>query len=243
MLRKTLFLFTFLVVYSTVHSQTQNRFATWFSSNNAIHLRGKWGLQFDMSIRSSDQLVYLQTILLRPGLSYRLNNSVTLLAGYNHVLSRNTIDNISGYLTEHQLWQQAFIRHRLFNRLNTLHRPLIEERFITSPYVSNNSIKTNGHPFVMRIRYLLRNVLPFKREAAFYRGSYAFAQQEILLNIGKVDRLNGKNFDQFRAAAGLGYRFSPKFDLEAGYLYRDIATRTSVHFHDHIVQIGSFLRL
>ncbi|MGO8055781.1 DUF2490 domain-containing protein, partial [Rhizobium leguminosarum] len=92
--------------------------------------------------------------------------------------------DVSGYASEHQIWEQLFIRHRLFKRLNTLHRPLFEQRFISIPVIKNNNIETEEHSFALRLRYLFRNVLPFKKQENFAKGPYAVAQQEILLNIG-----------------------------------------------------------
>jgi len=224
-------------------AQVETRSMAWFSSVNSFRLNGKWGLQFDFVLRTGDEWKYLQTMMLRTGISYKLSESTTAFAGYNNVRSRVIIGDVSGYASEHQIWEQLFIRHRLFNLLYTLHRPLFEQRFVSIPVIKNNSIETEDHSFALRLRYLFRNVLPFKKQENFAKGVYAVAQQEILLNIGDKSAVNGKTYDQFRALTGLGYRFSPKFDLETGYLFRDVATRTSLHFHDHILQLTSILRL
>lgn len=193
--------------------------------------------------RSTDEWQNIQTIMFKPGVNYRFNKTLTAFAGYNNVRSRVTIGTTSGYTTEHQIWEQLFIRHRSFNRLNTLHRPLLEQRFISRAVLKNNIIETDGRQFAMRFRYLFRNQLPFKKQAVFTKGMYAYAQQEILLNLGDKSAVNGKTYDQFRALTGLGYRFSPKIDLEGGYLFRDVATRSSLHYHDHIIQLSCFIRI
>lgn len=234
-----------LLIYTSVAgmSQVQNRFTGWLSTINSVQLTKRIGFQFDFSLRSTDQWENIQTIIVRPGISYRLNKTITASIGYSNNRNRINIDEVSGYISEHQVWQQLFIRHRLFNRLNTLHRPLLEERFISNAVVENNSIKTTGRSLALRLRYSFRNVLPFKNKETFNRGPYAYAQQEILLIIANNTVLNGKTYDQFRSVTGLGFRFSPKWDLESGYLFRDLTTKTSVHFHDHIIQVSSFLRL
>jgi hypothetical protein len=210
---------------------------------NSIRLKGKWALQFDFVLRTGDEWKYLQTTMIKPGISYKLNETITAFVGYNNVQSRVVIGDVSGYASENQIWEQLFIRHRLFNLLNTLHRPLLEQRFLNIPVKKNNSIETGSHAFALRLRYLFRNILPFKKQENFAKGPYAVAQQEILLNIGDKSAINGKTYDQLRVLTGLGYRFSSKFDLETGYLFRDVATRTSLHFHDHILQLTSILRL
>ncbi len=235
----------FLVINFTTRSisQVQNRFAAWVGSTNSLLLNKKWGLQLDLSFRSNDQVKNFQTIIIRPGISYRFNKTLTGLIGYSNNINRTIIGEVSGYPTEHQVWEQLFIRHRSFKRLHTLHRPLLEERFISNPVLENNEIKTAGRSFAVRFRYLFRNMLPFSNKEVFTKGVYMFASQELFLIVVNKENLNGKTFDQFRSVTGFGYRFSPKWDIEAGYLYRDLATRSSVHFHDHIIQMSSFIRL
>ena len=243
MSKKTLLLIVIVYLNAQTEGQVQNRFAGWFSSINSISIYKKLGVQFDFSLRSSDQLKNIQTILIRPGVIYRFNETVTASIGYNNVHSLTIIDTISGYPAEHQLWQQVAIRHRSFKRIITSHRPLIEERFVSKNVVQNNSIKTIDRLFTMRIRYSFRNVFPLKNKPPFIEGPYLYTAQEILLNIVNKQAVNGKLFDQFRTVTGFGFRFSPKWDLEAGYLFRNVAAVTGVHFHDHIIQVGSFLRL
>lgn len=236
---------TILLICTSVagNGQVQNRFNGWLSTINSFQLTKRIGFQFDFSLRSADQWQNVQTIIVRPGISYRLNKAITASIGYSNNRNQINIDEVNGYISEHQVWQQLFIRHLLFNKLTTLHRPLLEERFISNTVVENNSIKTSGRSFALRFRYSFRNVLPFKNQETFSRGPYAYAQQEILLIIANNTAINGKTYDQFRAVTGLGFRFSPKWDLESGYLFRDLATKTSAHFHDHIIQVSSFLRL
>lgn len=238
---RLLILFCLFSMFS--YSQVETRVAAWSSIISTYNLKGKWGLNFDFILRSTDHFEYVQTVMVKPGVNYRFNKTVTAFLGYNNIRSRVGIGTVSGYTTEHQVWQQLFIRHKLFNRINTLHRPLFEQRFISRAIVKNNAIETDGRQFALRLRYLFRNQLPFKKQPTFTKGGYAFTQQEILLNLGDKSAVNGKTYDQFRVLSGLGYRFSPKLDLEGGYLFRDVSTKTSLHYHDHIIQLSSFIRL
>lgn len=243
MRRNLLIIILFCFVSVDVVAQVETRSTAWYSALNSIRLKGKWALQLDFVLRTGDEWKYLQTSMIKPGISYKLSESTTAFVGYNNVHSRVIIGDVSGYASENQIWEQLFIRHHLFNRLNTLHRLLLEQRFLNIPVVKNNSIETGEQSFALRLRYLFRNVLPFKKLENFIKGPYAYAQQEILLNMGDKSAVNGKTYDQLRILTGLGYRFSSKFDLETGYLFRDVATRTSLHYHDHILQLSSILRL
>jgi hypothetical protein len=116
-------------------AQVETRSTAWYSGLNSIRLNEKWGFQFDLVLRTGDEWKYLQTMMLKPGISYKLSGSTTAFVGYNNVRSRVVIGDVSGYASENQIWEQLFIRHRLFNLLNTLHRPLLEQRFLNIPVI------------------------------------------------------------------------------------------------------------
>lgn len=223
-------------------SQNDDRSGGWFSALNSFRIKGNWGWQTDINIRSTDRWHHFNTLMMRNALSYRFNKKLTVLNGYTYTLSRVVMGDFSGYTAEHQVYQQAFFRHRI-GRMYTLHRPMLEERFLSRNVVKDKEVVTDGRMFSTRLRYLLRNVLPLKNEPAFNKGWYGVTQQEIMLITTNRSAVNGKTYDQFRAFGGLGYRFSPVFDLEAGYLYRNLATKTSLHYHDHLLQLTTFLRL
>ena len=110
-----------------IFAQVETRSGGWSNFVGTLHIKGNWSVNLDLVLRTSDQWQYIQTAMVKPGINYRFSNLITAFLGYNNVHSRVTIDQVSGYITEHQVWQQLFIRHKLFNRLNTLHRPLVEE--------------------------------------------------------------------------------------------------------------------
>ena len=232
----------FLLLCGKIFAQVENRRAGWFTSTSSIRIKNKWGAQIDLISRTTDEWKNLQIFIVRAGLSYRFSDKLTAIVGFNNNHSRVTVNTTTGYVNEFQVWQQLFIRHRL-GPLFTVHRPLLEERFIPVTAVRNNKIEVDDKKFGLRARYLLRNQLPFKARKTFTKGLYAVTQQEIMLNIGDNDFANNRIFDQFRWFTGMGYRFSHKMDLETGYLYRSQATRSSLTFHDHVWQLTMFLRL
>jgi hypothetical protein len=72
-------------------------------------------------------------------------------------------------------------------------------------------------------------------------GIFAALQNEVFLNLQHKDQLNGKVFDQNRAYLALGYRFSKKFDLEAGYLNQAIRG-ASVNTSNNVIQLALYTR-
>jgi hypothetical protein len=55
--------------------------------------------------------------------------------------------------------------------------------------------------------------------------------------------VNGETFDQNRAYVAVGYRFSARFDLEAGYLNQYIDHRNDNFSNVHVAQVAGYLRL
>ncbi len=224
-------------------AQSTDRTAIWYGSINNIHINKKWSLQPDFHIRSSDKWENFQTFILRPGINYRFNPKWNVVVGYNHIQSRVVIGGVAGYTPENHIWEQVWFRHKL-KRFNLVHRLSLEQRFIQYGYLQNNTIKNREALFTQRIRYLFRTQLPLvQQKPAFVKGPYAVLQDEIFFNIHKKENANGQSFDQNRLFAGIGYRVSPKLDIEAGYQNRQITARGGARFADHITQITTFLRL
>jgi hypothetical protein len=70
---------------------------------------------------------------------------------------------------------------------------------------------------------------------------FAAVQNEVFLNVQNKDEVNGSLFDQNRAYGAAGYRFSPKVDVEAGYLHQSVNGR-NFNTNNHIVQVALYTR-
>jgi hypothetical protein len=108
--------------------------------------------------------------------------------------------------------------------------------------VNGNELATDGFDFAQRLRYFVRAIYPLKKSTAFTKGSFISLQNELFLNIGNTDAVNGKFFDQNRAYGSIGYRFSPVFDLEIGYMNQYISGRSS-NISNNILQLAGYLRI
>ena len=96
--------------------------------------------------------------------------------------------------------------------------------------------------YANRFRYFIRNILPLNAEPGFSKGMFAALQNEVFLNFGNKENVNGKTFDQNRLYMAVGYRFSKSFDLEAGYMNQYINGRNN-DVNNHIAQIATYIRL
>lgn len=229
-----------LASVSTLFAQKTG--TTWFASFNTIGLNKGFSIHFDGQWRSGDHYSKMLTLLLRPGLNYKVSDKLTVTAGYGLISGRRTISGISGYAPEHRIWQQAVYTHPLLNS-SLAHRFRLEQRFISKSSVSTDQLVNDGNIYANRFRYFFRTVFPFRSGKGFSKGAFWAIQNEIMFNIGNNSGVNGRSFDQNRAYTAFGYRFGKKFDLEAGYMNQYIQGRGAAFTNNHVIQLATYTRL
>ncbi len=228
-----------IVICQTANAQPQ--FSGWLASFNTFKLDNRFSLHFDAQLRSTDQLEKVSAILLRPGLNFHLNKTWVFTAGYMLNLNRRSIGEVSSFLGEHRIWQQALLNYKI-KRVTVAHRFRFEERFIPRAKMVNNHLESDGYNQAFRFRYFVRSIFPLTAEPTFSSGPFFALQNEVFLNTGDRSAANGKAFDQNRLYGALGYRLKGKLDIEAGYLNQYLATRTSF-VNNHVVQLALYKRL
>jgi len=235
-------LFVFILSSVFLYSNAQSQFSGWLASFNTIKINKKTSVHADVQLRSADEIKQIQTILLRTGLNYHVNKKLTLTAGYAYIKNKRIFTNITAFAPEHRIWEQLLYNHKLKN-IFVAHRFRIEQRFIGKSGVINNHHNIDGYLYANRFRYFLRNVLPLKKQEGFKKGMFVALQDEVFLNFGNTANVNGKTFDQNRFYVAIGYRLSPKADLEIGYMNQYINGRGTQFTNNQVVQIASYLRL
>lgn len=212
---KRLFLVALVLIVSLskTNAQTVHQNSGWGAFFNSTKFNAKWGLALDIQVRTADDWgYYVRNTLFRPGITYYLNNKSNVTAGYMLATTNNKFSPIPNKQTllEHRIWEQYIYNHKI-GAVFAMHRLRLEQRFI----------ETNGTDdiFSQRFRYFFRLIQPLqKKQDTFTKGAFVALQNETFLNIQNKDQLNKSVFDQNRAYLALGYRFSKKFDIEAGYL-------------------------
>ena len=235
----TTLIFLFGHLFSVCHAQSQ--FSGWLASFNTIKIGKKTSIHNDIQVRSNDEIKQLQTFLFRTGLNYHLNKKITITAGYAYIRNNKRFGDLSGYTPEHRIWEQLLINHKL-KTIFISHRFRIEQRFISKSVVDGNQL-SDGPKYANRFRYFIRNVLPFKKAPAFTKGMFVALQNEVFVNFGNTETVNGEFFDQNRLYLAAGYRLSPKADLEIGYLNQYVNGRGSQFTKNHVLQAAAYLRL
>jgi hypothetical protein len=216
-----------------LYAQTQHQNSGWFMFLNNTKFNDKWGLQFDVQLRSADDWGYLRNTLVRPALQYFINNQHNVALGYlwqtTHTESTGTPDLT---LHEHRIFEQYIYSHKI-KSIFASHRVRVEQRFIG---------RTGEDVFSQRFRYFFRLIQPLqKTQPTFTKGPFVALQNEVFLNLQNKDKINNSVFDQNRLYLAAGYRFSKQFDLEAGYMNQ--ATHgVSNNTINNIIQLAVYTR-
>ena len=200
----------------------------------------RWGLHLDAQLRSGVDMNQLKTWLIRPGLQYQLNKKNILALGYAYVHGITKTTGVSAYTPEHRLWQQ-WLYLQPIRRFTLQHRLRLEERFIGPTRFTEGVGIPSMSIYSTRFRYFNRLILPWSTKRPFERGLFGAIQNEFFLHMTGGDKLNGRWFDQNRFYLALGYRPAPVWDLEIGYMRRDVQTTSSL-IEQHTWQLAVYLR-
>jgi hypothetical protein len=249
-MRLKLFIFLIAPLFyfpGLVCGQTTNQFTGWLAAFGRVELKNQFSLHIESQLRSTDNFENIQSVLIRVGLNYNLKSNQIFTVGYAYISSRRTVDGISGYGPEDRIWEQ-FVLNEAFrfhdHNITIQNRFRLEQRFIGQSVVENDQLVTDGFSFVQRIRYFARMIAPFnKTPDGFKKGTFFSLQDEVFVNFGDVDVVNGKYFDQNRAYFSIGYRFSPKNDTEIGYMNQFVLNKGTARTINNVVQIATYIKL
>ena len=239
-MRKHIILVTlFSVITSLAFAQTVNQSSGWFMFLNSTKFNDKWGMHFDLQVRSQNNWDGVRHLLVRPGITYYISKSSNATLGYLYTPTFLQDDILIGggtlktTLTEHRIWQQYIYSHQPWKGAALSHRFRLEQRFIE---------RQTDDLFSQRLRYFFRLVQPLqKAEGAFTKGIFAALQNELFFNLQNKEKLNGSFFDQNRAYLAVGYRFSKAFDIEAGYLNQAVNGANNDTMNN-VVQLALYTR-
>lgn len=214
-------------------AQTQYQNSGWFMFLNNTKFNKHWGLQFDVQVRSSDDWKYVRNTLVRPAIQYFINDKSNVALGYLwQTTDMHLIGTPKNLFHEHRIFEQYIYTHKL-SSIFASHRFRVEQRFIE---------RANEEVFSQRFRYFFRFIQPLRKaETAFTKGPFVALQNEVFLNLQNKDKINGSTFDQNRLYLAAGYRFSKKFDLEAGYMNQAVKNTTN-HTNNNIIQLAVYTR-
>lgn len=176
-------------------------------------------LWFDGHARYSEDVSRLGVSILRPGVGWRVNDGLSVWAGYAYVVSR--ADGRAN-VTDHRIWQQATYRvaDGAWGRIAA--RTRLEQRFVST-----------GNDTGYRLRQFVR----FSRPLAGTRWT-ATGWNETFIALNDTDFGARSGYDQNRTFAGLNYRLSDSLRLEGGYLFNHINRDGAPDAFNHAVSMS-----
>ncbi len=233
-MKRILLILLLAISVGKLAAQTQIQNSGWLFILNSTRLSEKWGLHLDVQVRSADNWAYVRNVLVRPGITYYINDKNNATVGYLLATTKTESIGLPDVNTnEHRIWEQYIFTHKLKASYVT-HRARLEQRFIE---------QANGSDiFAQRFRYFVRLLQPLQGKVdVFSKGAFIALQNEVFLNVQNQELLNDSLFDQNRLYIAGGYRFSKRIDAEVGYLNQYIngaAKNTS----NRIVQLALYTR-
>jgi hypothetical protein len=220
--------------------RSQSNASAWGSIFVNGPYKNRWGLHVDAQVRSNEQMDQLKTWLFRPGLQYQLNTRNTVTLGYAYVHGILKSPGLRGYSPEHRVWQQ-WLYVQPIRRYQLQHRFRVEQRFLGATRYQEGVGIPNTSIYSTRFRYFNRVVLPITGRRPFEKGLFAALQNELFLHVSGKNKLNGNTFDQNRFYLAAGYRPAAKWDVELGYMRRDVRTALNT-VHQQTWQLAVYLR-
>jgi len=184
----------------------------WIFWSHEQKISTRWQFSYDMQLRSADRFDYANTLLIRPGIGYLINDNQTVTLGYTYFGTWEKENEKLQYEPENRIFEQFEIKSKLQN-VRVTNRFRFEQRFMKMQQEKE---------FAQRLRYYVQALIPIHANADFTSGMYISIQNELFLNVQNSKQLGKKIFDQNRPYAGIGYRLNEKLDLEAGYMLRYI---------------------
>jgi Protein of unknown function (DUF2490) len=193
----------------------------WIAGFGNVMLHKNWSFIYDAQYRSFEISPNIEQLLLRGGVSYRLNNTSSAGIGYanvtNYAFEKEQPDDILS--TENRLWQQLHIRHQLQSCLLE-HRYRVEQRWLESE---------NDKKYFNRIRYLARLTVPLNKNESEKNIWFLVFYDEVFIQFSDTP------FDRNRLSASIGYKLNANVNFQLGYLAQTVNTKTK-----HILQTGVY---
>jgi hypothetical protein len=188
-----------------INHQTQS----WFSLNNTIRLKNKFGLLADFHVRRNDFAAEPSFYLVRGGFNYWLKNNITFSLGYAHMWVSPGKPGYKTYADENRIYEQAQITSNI-GKMIFLQRLRNEQRW---QEILVNDLRTHQNKFSNRVRYLVSSTIPVVKNKNV--PSLALSN-EFCIQFGKAIVYN--TFDQDRLFIGIKQKITRNLSFDIGYM-------------------------
>ena len=233
--------FSGMFAYSQNTRITDKNTIGWFAYTGTFNINKNWGIHLEYQWRRENIVTDWQQSLLRMGVNYKVNQKLSLRAGYAWIETFNygniPINGFGKQFTEHRAYQMATINDKM-GKVELSHRFMLEQRWI-GRYTNASLTKEDDYFFVNRLRYMYRMQMPLKGKTIGDKTPYAAIYDEVFVGFGK--NVNENVFDQNRLGLLLGYRFSSILRVEGGFisqivqLPREVTGRNVFQYNNGLV--------
>jgi hypothetical protein len=193
----------------------ENELGAWYTyAWNATFEERRIGFQGDVQYRNWDSVGDLEQLLLRAGVTFRIDESRALFtAGVAHITS-GAYGASSATTGERRMYQEALIPGRVGRKVFLTHRFRLEQRWL------------DGQDFRTRARYFFGLNVPFNQDTLGKGAVYLSFYNELFANleteIGDGRRVD--NFDRNRAYLAIGRSLRDDLRLQIGYMFQKTET-------------------
>jgi len=225
--------------YAQTVKQTENLQQVWTGYFNQTRFSKRWGAWLDLQLRTkNDFFTEFSQSIIRPGITYYVNNATKLTAGYAYITHYPADNHSKVSQPEHRPWQQLQW-HTQYTKVKTMQYLRLEERYRRK--ILNDSTLADGYNFNFRARYNFLLQVPLTNKP-INAGDFSFIlNDEIHINFGKQILFN--TFDQNRFFVGFAYHVNQADNLQFGYMnlfqqlgsgsrYRTIHAARIFYFHN-----------
>ncbi|KGL61096.1 MULTISPECIES: DUF2490 domain-containing protein [unclassified Polaribacter] len=193
-----------------LHAQSTNKgensLGTWYAVTTASKVSDKFSISGSLT-NWNYKIVDNQHLLLAIiGLNYKVNNAVSFGIGYGYGSIDTSFEETGDpYIIENRTIEQISVKYKVY-KFSLSHRFKLEQRFIEYE---------TQYKFKNRIRYRFKSSFPINKRLSitFY--------DEIHYHL-----INGLDFHQNRAYAGLGVKINKNMNFQFGYARHSYKTKS-----------------
>lgn len=179
----------------------------WEGYYNTFSIDKKWSLLSDAQVRTRDWTQHWSQMLVRSGLSYKVNENVSITAGFAFFKNAQYFNKDLFLKNEYRPWQEFYYQLKL-KKVNFTQRLRTEQRF--QQQVVNDQL-TKKYQYIFRLRYRCEVLFPLKSNKIAF-----LVANEIMVNPGNLN--SSLFFDQNRSFAGINIKLQANTALQFQYV-------------------------
>ncbi|MEO9069533.1 MAG: DUF2490 domain-containing protein [Ginsengibacter sp.] len=179
----------------------------WEGYYNTFLIDKKFSLLSDAQIRTREWAQHWSQMLVRSGLTYKVNEHVSITGGFAFFKNAQYANKELFLKNEYRPWQELFYQSKL-KKIKLTQRLRTEQRF-QQQLIDDQISKT--YQYIFRLRYRFEALFPLRSNKIAL-----LVANEIMVNPGYIN--NNLFFDQNRTFAGMNIKIQSNTALQFQYV-------------------------